>query len=61
MTSVFFKINFVRLKRHQITFYRIKYQHLRGVTAIGWKKTKHIRKIHVSILLMMYTPLTFIR
>lgn len=60
MTSTFFKLIFVRLKSHQPAVYRIKFQHLRGVTAIGWKKTKHIRKIHVSILLIVDMHLIFI-
>ncbi|CAI2302942.1 hypothetical protein IFVP69_C120059 [Vibrio parahaemolyticus] len=29
----------------------ISSSHLRHITAIGWKNTNHIRKIHVSILL----------
>ncbi len=50
MTSVFLHFNFVRLKSRQSHKLRIKYEHLKGVTAIHWKNTKHVRTIHISIL-----------
>ncbi|CRZ51598.1 Uncharacterised protein [Vibrio cholerae] len=52
MTSFFLTNKIVRSKRQQWNVFRIKFQHLRGVTPFDWKNIKHIRKIPVSILLI---------
>ena len=52
MTSLFLNYFSNRSKSHQNDVYRIKFQHLRHVTPMRWKKSNHIRKIHVSNLLM---------
>lgn len=52
MTSFFLTNTFVRSKSQQWDVFRIKFQHLRGVTPFDWKNIKHIRKIPVSTLLI---------
>lgn len=55
MTRLFSKKHFVRIKTKQIIKNRIKFQHLSHVTSSRWKKANHIRKIYVSILLIIDT------
>ncbi len=52
MTSFFLTKKIVRSKSQQWAIYRIKFQHIEGVTPFDWKNIKHIRKIPVSILLI---------
>ncbi|OEE78876.1 hypothetical protein A130_02950 [Vibrio genomosp. F6 str. FF-238] len=61
MTSTFLQKISVRLKYKQSIVYRIKFQHLKRITAMGWKNVKHVRKIHVSIMLIVDASISLLK